>query len=81
MVLLKKKCVRWAGTLQLMDQKMRRVQQLAAHLTTAAAAETEADGAPVPLTDEEVRAAQQRHRRSRILSSACRIVAPLCSFR
>ena len=52
---------------------MRRVQQLAAHLTTAAAAaaETEADGAPVPLTDEEVRAAQQRHRRSRIHSSIC----------
>ena len=72
MVLLKKKCVRCAGTLQLMDQKMRRVQQLAAHLTTAAAAETEADGAPVPLTDEEVRAAQQRHRRSRIHSSTCR---------
>ena len=44
--------------LQLMEQKMRRVQQLAAHLTTAtaAAAEPEADGAPVPLTDEEVRA-------------------------
>eukprot|EP01043_Picozoa_sp_COSAG02_P077772 COSAG02_NODE_17192_length_1022_cov_1.391116_3_plen_45_part_00 len=44
-----------------MEQKMRRVQQLVAHLaTTTAAGETEdpnAAGAPVPLTDEEVSAA------------------------